>query len=142
MKSFGKNRLLGKMARILDAQPTRGVPRQVIYHVGQIAGALWADAADWQSAPAGQKQPVCLTQKSSMMRGGVRMGVFPVLVNSLGGSHDMRVGGSDDIRVLACVGNGVKDMLHRVETCAILVVGAYNRPRRIRGVRVKEHRFF
>ena len=75
-----------------------------------------------------------------MIRGGMRMGIFPVFVDSLSRPDDMRIGGMDDIRVLTGVGNGVQDMLHRVETRAILVVGAYNRPGRIRGVGRSEER--
>ena len=76
-----------------------------------------------------------------MFRCSMRVRPFPVFVNSLGRPDDMRIGGSDDIRVLAGIGNGVQDMLDRVETRAILVVGAHDRPRRIRGVGVKKHGF-
>src|SRR5271154_1949574 len=76
-----------------------------------------------------------------MIRSPVGMGIFPLFVNSLGRPDDMRIRGSDDIRVLAAVGNGVQDVLYRVETSALLVIGAYDSPRCIRGVGVKKHRF-
>ena len=45
--------------------------------------------------------------KLGMMRDDVRMGIFPMFVNSLGRPDDMRIGRGDDVGVLASVGNGM-----------------------------------
>src|ERR1700688_4399684 len=76
-----------------------------------------------------------------MMRNRVRMRVFSVFVNGLGRPDDSWVGRADDIRVLAGVGDGMQDVLYGVETRPIFVIGAYNRPWRIRSVCVEKHRF-